>query len=772
MPLVRHAEAFDPFDGPTPGAAASSSSAPGPFAAAASAAAAPPAAQVVADLEHMPRADLVLVFPCKPSLMVRGSGDNQRGEEAPGLRPPTDSERHLMEAWQVRRQATVASLSDTGLILMPFFSRGRDKVFVKAAADEQLLRQAAEANGHRLELRPQYLSAFAAYKSDYAGRREWNYSDRRVSSHLYKVHNDDDDEDGEEKDPERDALRCSPPPPPSIFRTSDRIRLIDHVVRSNDHDCAGVDVGQLIHDGELFDYFPLHENKKLMNLDQDWFKAFAWGASIDKVRNYFGERVAMYFLFASHLNHWLIPAALLGLVFIVLDLILSWGSADNVTALPLCAGVCAWASTFGHFWRRSAAMHALRWGTLGHRRSAEPTRPEFFGVSRVNPVTGRIDRHYPWNERIWKVLFSYAVLSVSLLVLLIALSVLFALRHVFAKSGGRLSFQVINAVVVDIMNGVLGSIARRLTDLENHRAQSEYAYHLLAKTVVFKFVNCYASLYYIAFFKEHSELFGMPMACAGDDCLADLASQLAVFLVVRLALQNFVELGVPYLLVWYRNAADGHSMHSAAFLKTSAAAPLDLSKAERESAREEHDLCEDMDEVLLLYGYTTLFAVACPWVPILALISSLVQCFLDQKKLVLLYRRPFPVPAANNEPWDTAFDVMGILAVITNAALAVFASDAYDDWTNSHRVFLFIAVEHWAVFVRLVAMFFWPAVPRWVELRRQQQDALVHRHFDLGGEEDDPDTRAGALAGLLGSQLAPAPFIHASGEKGEEAESW
>jgi len=408
---------------------------------------------------------------------------------------------------------------------------------------------------------------------------------------------------------------------------------------------------------------------------------------------------------------------------------------------------------------------------LGFRRSAEPTRPEFYGVSRVNPVTGRIDRHYPWSERIWKVLFSYAVLSVSLLVLLFALSMLFAMRHFFANSGGRLSFQVINAVVVDIMNGVLGSIARRLTDLENHRGQSEYAYHLLAKTVVFKFVNCYSSLYYIAFFKEHSRLYGMPMSCAGDDCLSDLASQLAVFLVVRLALQNFVELGVPYLLVWYRNAADGHSMHSSAFMKTPAVA-LDVSKAERESSREEHDLCEDMDEVLLLYGYATLFVVACPWVPVLALISSLVQCFLDQKKLVLLYRRPFPVPAANIEPWDTAFDVMGALAVVTNSALVVFASDAFDHWTNHQRVLLFIAMEHWAVCVRLLAMFFWPSLPRWVELKRQQQDALVHRYFDLGGEEDDPETRAGALAGQLGSQLAPAPFIHASGEKGEEAESW
>ena len=58
--------------------------------------------------------------------------------------------------------------------------------------------------------------------------------------------------------------------------------------------------------------------------------------------------------------------------------------------------------------------------------------------------------------------------------------------------------------------------------------------------VVFKFINCYVSLYYIAFLKdmlmsdstwftsrmhdcwkqqEHSYLFGMPMTCVNDDCL-------------------------------------------------------------------------------------------------------------------------------------------------------------------------------------------------------------------------------------------------------------
>ena len=157
---------------------------------------------------------------------------------------------------------------------------------------------------------------------------------------------------------------------------------------------------------------------------------------------------------------------------------------------------------------------------------------------------------------------------------------------------------------MEIFNTLFTRISKWLTDRENHRAYSEYQNHLLAKTVVFKFINCYISLYYIAFFKNKSQLFGMAMKCVNDDCLEDytiicctvllytlpyhaipyytitipyhtipllyhtilyhyhtitipyhttphhtilqdLGSQLAIFMIVKVTLQNFVELAPP-----------------------------------------------------------------------------------------------------------------------------------------------------------------------------------------------------------------------------------
>lgn len=686
-----------------------------------------------------------MVFPYKTSALVRW-GDASLDEEARGLRPPTDAERHKMETWELKRKGAISALSDSGLVLMLYYSRDRDEVFVRIAADEHHLRQVAEMKQHRLELKPQYLSAFAEYKNDYAGRRELAYRDRCIVSHIYKAHREQNrgQKDGGDAYPKRDA----------IFRTVDRIQLTDYIVRSSDHHCAGVDVGQLMHDKAISHFFPLHENARLRDLDKEWFKCFCWGTKIDKVRDYFGERIAFYFLFQSHLNKWLILPSIVGLLLWVWDTMN--GTPDNKSEVIIGVGMGLWGMLFVHFWRRLSATYALKWGTLGMSVQMESTRPEFTGVSQINPVTGRVDRYYPWSSRIWQVIFSYAVLSLTLVLVIFCVMCLLALRHVNAEHGGsRISFQILNALAVEVLNAAFTHIAKWLTNRENHRSYSEHANHLLAKTVVFKFFNCYVSLYYIAFFKQHSHLFGMPMSCVNDDCLSDLGSQLAIFMIMRLTLLNFIELGLPTVMMWYRNFTEKRTFHTGLFQNPSTVMP-DLSGPEKQSKKEDYDLFEDMDEVLMLYGYTTLFVVASPWVPILALVGNMLECFLDQKKLLLLFRRPFPNPAANNEPWDTAFEVFGVLAMLTNAAVIIFSSHAFDGWSHAHKIMLFLAIEHGLIFIRIVVGFAMPAIPREVVLLSMQQQVVVHKHLDLGGDEDDSEARSNAMM----TTAVTAPFVH------------
>jgi hypothetical protein len=714
----------------------------------------------VVPASRMPRADMCLVFPYKTSAIVK-YGDAQTFEEEGyrGLKPPTEQERHKMDMWTMKRQGVITALSDCGLILMLYYSRDRDEIFVKVSVEDGHLRQVAEMKRHKLELKEEYLSAFAEYKDDYFGQRDLNFSDRLMVSHLYKAHVDITQDDAGEAYPR----------PIAIFRTTDRIQMIRHIITAADHHCAGVDVGQMLHDGDLKGFFALHENKKLLDLDKDWFKCFVWGTNIYKVRDYFGEQVAMYFLFMSHFIKWLILPSICGTAIYFFGVI--WGTPDNATALMVCIGMSFWYIFFVHFWRRNQATHAVKWGCLSIGPTLEPTRPGFIGTSRINPVTGRIDRYYPWSERIFKVVFSYTVLLMSIICLTMIIGALFFLRRIFHKHGGRIWFMVINAVVVEILNNVFTYVARKLTEYENHRSYSEHANHMLAKSIIFKFINCYISLYYIAFFKQHSYLMGMPMQCMynarleQNDCLKDLGWQLAIFIVIRLTLQNCIEIGMPYFLMMYRRIMEGKQfqVHTGLF-SNPLTVMADMSSGEKQAKKEDYDLYEDMDEILILYGYSTLFIVAAPWVPMLCLLSCIVECFLDQKKLILLYRRPIPQPVANNEPWDTAFDVFGFLAVLTNSAVIIFAGHTFDKWSHSQKIVLFLTIEFTTILLRMFISVILPAVPRRVRLLQLQQDVMVHRHLDLGGEEDDHETRASAMR----TTAQPPPYVFDRDQEDDE----
>eukprot|EP00441_Pelagodinium_beii_P044538 CAMPEP_0197619362 /NCGR_PEP_ID=MMETSP1338-20131121/386_1 /TAXON_ID=43686 ORGANISM="Pelagodinium beii, Strain RCC1491" /NCGR_SAMPLE_ID=MMETSP1338 /ASSEMBLY_ACC=CAM_ASM_000754 /LENGTH=761 /DNA_ID=CAMNT_0043188315 /DNA_START=74 /DNA_END=2356 /DNA_ORIENTATION=- len=691
----------------------------------------------------LPPTDLVMVFPYKTDSRVK-YGEAAAEEDYRGLHQPKEWEKEKMQQWQVTRNTTCHALSDSGLVMMLYYSRDRDEVFVRIAADPLHLRQVAEMTRYKLELKPQYLSAYAEYKNDYPGRRELNYSDRCVVSHLYLNHTDK-----QGHYPQRDA----------IFRPVDRIRLVDHIIRSNDHNCAGVDVGQLLHSSDILHYFPLHDQSALDEMDKSWFQTFVNAKNIDKVRDYFGERIALYFLFMSHLCKWLVLPSLAGVALCVVELFAQ--TPDNFTSFSLCIGLGIWSTLVIHFWRRKSNKYLLKWGTFALKPSPEPTRPEFYGVSRINPVTSRVDRFYPWSERIWKVLFSYSVIIVTLVVLFFEVAVLMLLRHEMAPN--RIPFQIINALVVELANFLFTKLATWLTERENHRSYQEHSTHLLAKTVVFKFINCYSSLYYIAFFKANSTLFGQPMKCVDDDCLKDLGSQLAIFMIMRLTLQNMLELLGPWAIMQYRAFMEGIAFKTSIFSNPATSMP-DLSRPEREAKREEYDVYQDMDEVLILYGYTVLFVVACPWVPLLALISLILECFLDQKKLVLLFQRPYPSTAMNNEPWDTCFDVISLIAMVTNGALIVFSSHTFDGWSHTGKILLFLAMEHAMILLRLLVSTIFPAIPWEVRLLAMQQQVIVHRHLNLGGEEDDHETRASAM------MATPQPPPHVFDQ--DEEEDW
>ena len=94
--------------------------------------------------------------------------------------------------------------------------------------------------------------------------------------------------------------------------------------------------------------------------------------------------------------------------------------------------------------------------------------------------------------------------------------------------GGAQLAAVANGITIMVFNKLYGYVSVKLNDWENHRTETEYEDHLIAKTFLFQFINSYSSLFYIAFFKNKSfTILGRATECViGEngqpDCLLDL----------------------------------------------------------------------------------------------------------------------------------------------------------------------------------------------------------------------------------------------------------
>jgi len=241
------------------------------------------------------------------------------------------------------------------------------------------------------------------------------------------------------------------------------------------------------------------------------------------VRDYFGEKVTLYFLFMSYYWKALLIPALLGVIVQPIN----WFSntPDNITAVPFCILISVWSVLMPHFWKRQEAKFSIQWGTLDMVAEMEPCRPQFYGPMQINPVTNAVEPHYPWAKRVCQYFFSYTIILITGAILMTCVILGLILRHMSQTwampdnlhKNRIVIFQLLLAVVVEITNSLLSTMAKTLNDWENHRTSTEYDKHKLIKVMLFKFVNSYFVLYYVAFFKVKLNLFGMK--CIQDDCL-------------------------------------------------------------------------------------------------------------------------------------------------------------------------------------------------------------------------------------------------------------
>ncbi|XP_033914041.3 anoctamin-5-like isoform X2 [Acipenser ruthenus] len=380
---------------------------------------------------------------------------------------------------------------------------------------------------------------------------------------------------------------------------------------------------------------------------------------------------------------------------------------DNVGTLFFAIFMGIWVTLFLEFWKRRQARLEYEWDLVDFEEEEEEQqlqlRPEYETKCtrrKMNPVTQKMEPFLPLRSKCARfclsgatVMFWIALIIACVIgVIAYRLAVYAALASIMKENqtqnlqlvGSLITPQLatsvtascLNFVLIMILNTLYERVAIWITDLEIPRTHQEYENRLTMKMFLFQFVNYYSSCFYVAFFKgkfvgypgNYTYMFGVLRneECDPGGCLIELSTQLLIVMAGKQIWGNIQEALVPWLKNWWRSRKARNHPES---LYTRWEQDHDL------QCLGQLGLFYEYLEMVIQFGFITLFVASFPLAPLLALCNNILEVRVDAWKFTTQFRRPVASKAQSIGVWQEILNGVAVLSVVTNAFIVAFTSD-------------------------------------------------------------------------------------------------
>ncbi|QRV88634.1 hypothetical protein RhiJN_16652 [Ceratobasidium sp. AG-Ba] len=423
-------------------------------------------------------------------------------------------------------------------------------------------------------------------------------------------------------------------------------------------------------------------------------------AELDKIRDNFGEALALYFSFLSFYTRALFIPSIMGLT--------AWFL--KAAYHPLYSiGLSLWAISTVDIWRVRERALAVRWGTYGVAR-VERRRVEFSSPTNQNNFEDDSpaddDILFPWWKRESRMAVSVPVIGLFGMMLGGLLTAIFLFEafvtQLYTGPGkDYLSFvpTIIFVTVIPRIMAVYTTSANGLTHWENHAHESSFNRSLTLKTFALSSIVAFLGLFLTAFVYVpfgpdvmrwvNSALFESghpdivdaahdagvkPLSSPGIQAKINpgrLHSQMFAYTVTNQAINFFLETGLPFIMRAVTKATANKSLtgkKKTGDEKNDAATQL-IEHAREESALPDYTLFGDYSEMVTQFGYIVIWSAAWPLAPLMALLNNWLELRSDAFKITMHDRRPLPQRVDTIGPWLEALSFITWIGALTNAAL-------------------------------------------------------------------------------------------------------
>ncbi|ELQ37669.1 hypothetical protein OOU_Y34scaffold00584g2 [Pyricularia oryzae Y34] len=446
--------------------------------------------------------------------------------------------------------------------------------------------------------------------------------------------------------------------------------------------------------------FPLHDHR----FNRDWIKRWSTkyildDADLNEIRDKFGENVAFYFAFLqSYFKFLVFPAAFGFAAWLVL------GKFSWVYALVNCL----WSVVFFEYWKKKEVDLAVQWGVRGVSKIQQP-RPQFQHESEAqDPVTGEIIKVFPPLKRLSRQLlqipFAIACMGVLGSLIFSCFAIEIFITEVYNGPFKQyLTFlpTVLLTIFMPALTALLTSLADKLTALENYETEAAHHASFVQKMFVINFITAYMPLFltafvYIPFGKvlaPHLDVFqvtarkltkeGKGIKTKEFHVNPDrFSKQMFYFTVTAQIVNLLLEVFVPYfkrkVFKAVEKVQDGIHHSGTVHHQDSPEEAAFLGRVRDEAMLEVYDVTTDYREMVVQFGYLSLFSVAFPLTACSFLINNWVEARSDAMKIAIGSQRPIPWRNDTIGPWLTSLGFLSWLGSLTSAAVVYLFSSGND----------------------------------------------------------------------------------------------
>jgi hypothetical protein len=510
-------------------------------------------------------------------------------------------------------------------------------------------------------------------------------------------------------------------------------------------------------------------------IKNNWKFTFLGKVPSDAIREYFGEKVALYYEFLSFYNIYLFILGVFGIVaYIVqntdnyqsksIEYFYSLGFHKSKIVIFVNTFysflIIIWSSIFLKHWKIRQEKFAVKWGQL-KLNEKEETLPSFVGNKRRSPVDDNLNESYmPFLIKILKRLIAYLVSIVIIVIVIIIVLYLLYFRNwlVVNKIWGPYNRAiiniptVINVIQITIFNLIYDRVAYFMNDFENHKTYISYESSLASKIFLFQFVNCFNSLFIVSFIKKYIDFFGgcVKNSMFGKEvsqftfCDQELENQMVTTTIINV-LKNAIELLIPWIknkcnrikkdrikLKRIKTLKEGSDTRTKILNQRKSIFINNITKLQQ-NLDFQFDLndfdvnyvdgtFEEYLELVIQFGYVTLFAMSFSLLPIIYFLSNIIEMQVDKTKLLKFYKRPVPTGVNSIGNWFYIFEILSFIAIFTNLAIIIFTSNNYYELNSYYKVILYMCLVFFYIVTKILFARFMPdEANSTVELKNRQQ---------------------------------------------------